>query len=213
MPVIEQLNIGEINLHIWKIAEDEAFFIRESAAADLSQLRHYRHPQARLQWLASRMMLLKILGLDQYKKLSKNDKGKPVLEENDLQISISHSDNLVAVAFSKTNFGIDIQKFTDKIPLVSGKFIPEETLMSIKDLPDFVKICHVHWGVKEALFKADVNGSLDYRKNLILEWDNCYCEDGGNFKASILRDDNSITFTAKYVKILKDFILCTATEM
>lgn len=213
MPVIEQLNIGEINLHIWKIAEDEAFFIRESAAADLSQLRHYRHPQARLQWLASRMMLLKILGLDQYKKLNKNDKGKPVLEGNDLQISISHSDNLVAVAFSKTNFGIDIQKFTDKIPLVSGKFIPEETLMSIKDLPDFVKICHVHWGVKEALFKADENGSLDYRKNLILEWDNCYCEDGGNFKASILRDDNSITFTAKYVKILKDFILCTVTEM
>jgi hypothetical protein len=60
MPFINAVNIDHINLHIWDVAEDEAFFIKETAAVDLSQLSNYRHPQARLQWLASRMLLLKI---------------------------------------------------------------------------------------------------------------------------------------------------------
>jgi phosphopantetheinyl transferase len=212
MPFINAVNIDHINLHIWDVAEDEAFFIKETAAVDLSQLSNYRHPQARLQWLASRMLLLKILGIEQYKRLYKNEKGKILLDDSNLNISISHSDNLVAVAISEKQFGIDIQKYTDKIPLVSSKFIPEETLSIIKELPGFGKICHVHWGVKEALFKAYENGGLDYRKNLILDWDNSYCNEGTNFVAHISKNNINTHFNAQYSLILGHFILCTVTK-
>ena len=212
MPFINSVNTNHINLHIWDIAEDEAFFVKETAAVDLSQLSNYRHPQARLQWLASRMLLLKILGIEQYKRLNKNEKGKILLDDSNLNISISHSENLVAVAISEKQFGIDIQKYTDKITLVSSKFITEEILLSINELSDFGKICHVHWGVKEALFKADEKGGLDYRKNLILDWDNSYCNEGANFMAHISKNNINTQFDAQYSVILEHFMLCTVCK-
>jgi hypothetical protein len=50
MPLIdfEQGN-SELTLFIWKIEEEESFFINEISCIDHSQVELYRHPQARLQ--------------------------------------------------------------------------------------------------------------------------------------------------------------------
>ena len=212
MPLIELGNSDDINLQIWEISETEAFFLAENKGIDISNLNLYRHPQARLQWLASRMLMFRFLGAERYANLDKNERGKLFIKDSDLKISISHSENLVAVAFSNKEFGIDIQKFIDKIPALAAKFIPEELLKNINNDPLFKQISHVHWGIKEALFKADEHGSLDYRKNLYLHWDNQYSKNGQSFEASIKKNDQTSVLKANYREILKDYLFCTVTK-
>jgi phosphopantetheinyl transferase len=212
MPLVETVHTNEIYLQIWNISENEAFFIGENAAIDRSQLSLYRHPQARLQWLASRMLLYLYLGKEQYSNLAKNERGKMMLKESDLKVSISHSENLVAVAFSTFQFGIDIQKFNEKIPRLAAKFIPEQDLNLIKNDSNFDQISHVHWGIKEALFKADEEGSLDYRKNLLLHWNHQYKVDGDSFKSSIQKNELTTCFDSHYREISTDFLLCSVTK-
>jgi phosphopantetheinyl transferase len=214
MPLIDfEYGNSELALFIWKIEEEESFFINEIDCIDLHQLELYRHPQARLQWLASRLLLYRKLGSENFQKLVRNERGKIHLKESNTNISISHSDNMIAVAFSKKQFGIDIQKFTEKIPLLASKFIPEKDLQHSVQQDSFLKVAHVHWGVREAMFKADENGKLDYRKNLILHWEGNYQVKGANFEARVSKNEIETMYTATYLELLEDFLLCTVTKL
>jgi phosphopantetheinyl transferase len=214
MPLInfEQGN-SELKLFIWKIEEEESFFINEISCIDHSQVELYRHPQARLQWLASRLLLFRHLGADNFQQLERNERGKIYLKDTNTNISISHSENMIAVAFSKKQFGIDIQKFTEKIPRLALKFIQEKDLNILQKQDSFFKTAHVHWGVKEAMFKADNEGKLDYRKNLILHWEGNYQVKGANFEARISKNEIDTMYTATYRELLEDFLLCTVTKL
>ena len=214
MPLIdfEQGN-SELTLFIWKIEEEESFFMNEISCIDFSQVELYRHPQARLQWLASRLLLFRHLGADNFQQLARNERGKIYLKDTNTNISISHSENMIAVAFSKKQFGIDIQKFTEKIPRLALKFIPEKDLNILQEQDSFFKTAHVHWGVKEAMFKADTKGKLDYRENLILHWAKNYNIAGDNFEASTSRHKIETRYKASYRELLEDFLLCTVTKL
>ena len=214
MPLIdfEQGN-SELALFIWKIEEEESFFMNELSCIDFSQVELYRHPQARLQWLASRLLLFRHLGADNFQQLARNERGKIYLKDSNTNISISHSENMIAVAFSKKQFGIDIQKFTEKIPRLALKFIPEKDLNILQEQDSFFKTAHVHWGVKEAMFKADNEGKLDYRENLILHWKKNYNIAGDNFEASASRHEIETKYKAIYRELLEDFLLCTVTKL
>ena len=69
--------------------------------------------------------------------------GKPVIDGG--YISISHSDSLVAVCFSKTAVvGVDIELIKDAVPQNVSKFLGE------KNPPEFYK----KWTEREAVIKA-----------------------------------------------------------
>ena len=71
------------------------------------------------------------------------DSGKPVIDGG--YISISHSNGVVAVCFSKTvNVGIDIELIKDTIPEHVSKLLGE------KNPPDFYK----KWTEREAVIKV-----------------------------------------------------------
>lgn len=78
---------------------------------------------------------------------------RPYIEGmKDVFISISHSENAVAVAFSDKPIGIDIQKITDVNPRVAKRTLTEEELnyLSSSDMSEFFML----WTAKEALIKT-----------------------------------------------------------
>ncbi len=78
-------------------------------------------------------------------------KPKPI---GDTHISFSHSREMIVLACSSSNVGIDLQFYTDKLVRVSRKFVSEaenELLSSIEALRN--RQIHFMWSAKEAVFK------------------------------------------------------------
>ncbi len=213
MPLHIHCNNEEMRLAFWLISEPESFFLERTGFVDPENLKLYKHPQVRLQWLASRLLLFQLLGEDLYKTLKKDDKGKPFSVGNSIEISISHSGNLVAVAVSLKNIGIDIQEFTPKLVKIAAKFVKAPLLSLIEKNEFFSEAVHVHWGVKEALFKAYGSGNLDYKENLFLEWNSHYNIEGEAFIAYVNKSvAETYAYRATYEKVFENFLLCTVTK-
>lgn len=80
------------------------------------------------------------------------DEGKPVLIDGGKYFSISHSEDLIAIAFSDSNCGVDIEK----IKLREFKKISERMGFEAETLGEFYE----EWTKYEALYKLGKN--LEY---------------------------------------------------
>ncbi len=168
MPLLLKRNVSDTATYaIWKMEEREDFF--------LSDLRLSREEKVKLQglkgnrrreWLVGRWLLHQLTGGGHRIACLYDEFGKPYLEGNLFELSISHSRELVAVVVDKDfNCGIDIQKIVSKIERIAHKYMrPVET----KSLRKASRIEHLHiyWGAKEALYKAYGRKELDYKQHL-----------------------------------------------
>jgi phosphopantetheinyl transferase len=122
MPIFFQQDIdGDTKLAIWKIEEEEKFFLRK-----VPLQREITHPHKRLQHLAGRY-LLKLLFPDFPTELIRiADTRKPFLEDEAYHFSISHCGDYAAVIVSrKERVGLDIEIVSDKPARIQHKFLSE----------------------------------------------------------------------------------------
>ncbi len=96
---------------------------------------------------------LKRAGLDDKKlTFSVSSSGKWFLSGNELEFSLSHSGNIIAVAISDTLVGVDVEKCTEKILKLEKKL----TYIDLSNLDKGRKIDKLTelWTIKEAIFKS-----------------------------------------------------------
>jgi 4'-phosphopantetheinyl transferase len=103
------------------------------------------------------LMLKYKIKLDQIKIL-RESKGKPYLQNNpEIKLSISHTDHLTAVVFSKDNCGVDIELIDNVLPGVAKKIMTNneyEQFISIQE-PLLQKMYFYQiWTLKESYLKA-----------------------------------------------------------
>lgn len=79
--------------------------------------------------------------------VSKDEYGKPFLQQQFL--GISHSQDLLVVAWQPTNFGMDIQKIEDRIHRIAPKFTNAKEKLFALDAEMLTLI----WSAKESVFK------------------------------------------------------------
>ncbi|MBQ7039647.1 MAG: 4'-phosphopantetheinyl transferase superfamily protein [Clostridia bacterium] len=92
----------------------------------------------------------------------RDGKGKPYIKErNDIDISISHSENIVACAVSKSPVGIDIQKIKEVSDSLIKRICSEEEVNEISNSSDPVSSFINTWTKKEAILKKKGTGILD----------------------------------------------------
>lgn len=101
-------------------------------------------------------------------KISYNEYGKPFLKNSGKKISISHTQNFVAVIIDNHETGIDIQYMDPKIERISHKFMGETELKSMTPQNRREQLS-VYWCAKEALYKLYGNKKLDFKKDLVIE--------------------------------------------
>lgn len=134
---------------------------------EILQYRNLTHDRRRCEWLASRLLISKLLG--KYQKVYYNQYGKPFIEEN-YNISITHSYDMAGVLLSKKNIvGLDVEKMNLRILKVEKKLLEETELNEIKS-DTKIQSLYVNWCAKEAMYKACGIREIDIKSNFRLEY-------------------------------------------
>ena len=97
----------------------------------------------------------KWLNINTKPRLTCESNGKPFFEDYpDFHFNISHCEDLIAVAVSKTPVGVDIETLRDVNLDIAGRFFAKKETRFIKTSRDFLYV----WTRKEALLKRTGEG-------------------------------------------------------
>ncbi len=211
MPIFQHRYLTpEGELGLWRIEEEEDHFLfgmdlHQEEIDQLSKIKGHK----RTEYLAVRQLLHKMSGRTKRVPCLKDEFGKPHLEDSLFQISMSHSNDVVAAIAAPRLVGVDIQKMVGKITRIAEKFIREEEMESL-NRDTRVEHLHVYWGAKECLYKAYGRKELDFKKHILIEPFNFDLNMGFGF-GSVIKDEYNKKFVIHYEKI-KDYILVWALE-
>ncbi len=154
------------NLAIWKIEEEETFFLEQlhlsfEEQKQLDQIRGNR----RLEWLAGRHLVHLLSERESRGIILKNEYGKPFLQHSIWHISMSHTLDYAAVIAAPFDVGVDIQRLVGSIERIQHKFMNQDEIDFLQqDDMDLYRM-HVIWGIKESMFKIYGKGALNWCEN------------------------------------------------
>lgn len=200
-------------LGVWHIQEPESFFLErmELFPAEREEFARLKGEGRRLEWLATRYLLHLLSERTHRGALVKDEFGKPHLSGSDWHISISHSNHLAAVIAAPTVVGVDIQRFVPRIGSIAHKFMhPRELEAARKD--DYLAQLHVHWGAKEALYKAYGRRQLNFSEDLFIQPFRFQAR-GGRTLGTLKKNGRLRAFRIDYSLLENDFFLVYALEM
>lgn len=175
MPIFFQHDIDPCTrLAVWKIEEEEAFFLSE-----VPLQRSITHPHKRLQHLAGRYLLKYLFPDFPLSLIRIADTRKPFLEDEAYHFSISHCSDYAAVIVSKENrVGVDIEVVSEKVERIRHKFVSDAEQSALYEgLPvNGIPLVSVHhhlstliWSCKEAVFKWYGKGEVEFKKHINIQ--------------------------------------------
>jgi 4'-phosphopantetheinyl transferase len=208
MPLDRKWQAGPgVTVGIWRIEEPEGWFtdrlgLYQGEREVLQGLKGER----RREWLAARMLAGQLTGGSERLPCLNDDTGKPYFQGSSLEVSLSHSNGLVAAMISPgQRIGVDIQSIQNRMEQIAPRFMNEEELGGI-DENHRIDHIHVYWGAKECLYKADSCRRLDLRQHIRID-SFPFREGGGGFAGSVLRNGTCRHFLLKYEKIASHMLV------
>ena len=163
MPLVEKVMLQKTTIWFWKITESLDFLkavpLCEESKKRLSKRKSIPHQKS---FLAVRHLLKKIGYCDE--KLKYYPNGKPYFEDGTL-VSITHSDDFVAVAVGRTNIntlGVDIERVQERIKKMAHRFLNPRN----KKITD-IKLQTAIWCAKEAMYKASPFENILFSKMFV----------------------------------------------
>lgn len=166
MPLVYYQSLQRAEVGVWSIEEPEQFFYAALEEMDFPMEigLAIRHPEKKLQWFASRYLLSRLYP----HAITLVDGRKPYLF-NGPHVSISHSQQLVAVMIGEAMAGVDLQWPDPKLEKVAPRFTsPEECLRVALGSP--LDTLTAIWAIKEAVFKH-YGTELPFRQIEIKDYD------------------------------------------
>ena len=160
---------GHSRLGVWHITESEAQ-LREATSIpsdELEEISFLKSESLRKQKLAVRALLDAMFEEKVY--LSHHDNGKPYIENNAVNISITHTDKYVAVILDDRNdVGIDCESLDRDFSAVEKKALSEEEIEDLDDERRNEQLA-IYWCAKEAIFKRVSAYGVDFAEQIEVE--------------------------------------------
>jgi len=161
-------HMGKGLLGFWEIKET-AEQLLETLNPETEELERYqslRNDLRRKEWLAVRLLLQKMTGVDS--KIIYDPAGKPHLVNTPGHISISHSSNCVVIYLHPEEHpGIDIELITRNVTKAARKFLSADEL---KDCMVGDQLSNqdvmLRWCAKEAVFKMVPISDIDFASQI-----------------------------------------------
>jgi phosphopantetheinyl transferase len=167
MPLIYHNQINSATkIGVWHITEEENFFLQK-----VSLQRSITHPHKRLQHLAGRHLLLDLFPDFPLSLIQIADTRKPFLADEAFHFSISHcGDYAAAIVSTQNRVGVDIEIPHPKVERIQHKFITEteKNVLDKINANDY-NILTMAWSIKEAMFKWQGIGEVDFKKHMQIE--------------------------------------------
>lgn len=207
MPVTFHQNINsDTAIGLWKITESPAELEAQLQlkAHEINILKNLGKDKRNLQWLATRVLLRKMLNTNQYIDCQLDENGKPFLVNHPHHISLSHSYGYAAVMVSKTRkVGIDVEIIKSKIERVQNKFLADDELAFIS-AEHKIEHLYVCWCAKEALYKLNGKKETSFKDHIKLN--NFAYADEGTLRAKIEKNNRLKSYVVNFKKF-EDYML------
>ena len=151
---------------VWQITESEAE-LRELSSIpsdELEEISYIKSESLRKQKLAVRALLDAIFEEKVY--LSHHDNGKPYLENNATNISITHTDKYVAVIINDNDeVCIDCESLDRDFSAVEKKALSEDEIDDLDDEKRNEQLA-IYWCAKEAVYKKLSQYNVDFAEQI-----------------------------------------------
>ena len=160
MPLLQQYNVGRVEVFVWKITEAVEELLDVVPACYATSVSRFKSKNRSAQWLAVRAIVAQRFGNDVC--VAYDVAGKPVLEGADGCITVSHTDGYAVLAYSSEGgVGVDVELLSRNVLRVAERFMQAGSLENYS-LPDKNSAALVHWCAKEALYKivGDLGGNF-----------------------------------------------------
>jgi phosphopantetheine--protein transferase-like protein len=163
---------GHARLGVWHIteSEDELRALSSIPSDELEEISFIKSESLRKQKLAVRAILSNMFEEKVY--LSHHDNGKPYIENNAVNISISHTDKYVAVIIDdRDDVGIDCESMDRDFSAVESKALSEEEMEETEDLEQDRRNeqLAIYWCAKEAVYKKVSQYGVDFTEQIEIE--------------------------------------------
>ena len=155
MPNYARHTFEDGGIAIWHITEspDTLYALLATAKYDV-QLAAKKNDSRRAEWLAVRLLVKELFGSEA--EVAYHPTGRPYLKGADTYISISHTRDYAAVAYSTAGpIGLDIEHISDRVERIAHRFTSTDEAAYIdthgqQDRPMYHLI---NWSAKETLYK------------------------------------------------------------
>ena len=160
---------NEAVIGVWQITETEEELkeLSSTPSDEMEEISFIRSESLRKQRLAVRALLNTLF--DEKVYLSHHDNGKPYLENNPVNISITHTEKYVAVILhEEENVGIDIESLDRDFSAVEKKALSEDEIDDLEDEKRNEQLA-IYWCAKEAVFKLLSRYNVDFAEQIEIE--------------------------------------------
>ena len=154
---------------VWKITESEAELrtMTSIPSDELEEISYIKNESLRKQRLAVRALLDAMFEEKVY--LSHHDNGKPYIENNAINISITHTDQYVAVILNdEDEVGIDCESLNRDFSAVEKKALSDEEIGDLEDEQKNEQLA-IYWCAKEAIFKLTSQYDVDFAEQIQID--------------------------------------------
>lgn len=188
---------------LWRLEDEKELDSSEILSSSQAVAIGYRQSHSE----ACRELIKTITGWDSVTVL-KDNYGKPYLKNSKSQISFSHSGNYAAAIYNTSDsVGIDIQEIKNKIIEIAPKFTSQKEFDYIENESQ-IKMLHVIWGAKEAMFKKYGRGEVLFKEHIFVH--PFSLEDKGHVTVSFYKEHSENTYMFKY-QFYKNYCLVYST--
>ena len=160
---------NEAVIGVWQITETEEELkeLSSTPSDEMEEISFIRSESLRKQRLAVRALLNTLFDDKVY--LSHHDNGKPYIENNPINISITHTAKYVAVILhEEENVGIDIESLDRDFSAVEKKALSEDEIDDLEDEKRNEQLA-IYWCAKEAVFKLLSRYNVDFAEQIEIE--------------------------------------------
>ena len=182
---------------VWQVSETEEELkeLSSTPTDEMEEISFIRSESLRKQRLAVRALLSTMF--DEKVYLSHHDNGKPYIENNPVNISITHTDRYVAVILhEEENVGIDIESLDRDFSAVEKRALSEEEIEDLEDDKRNEQLA-IYWCAKEAIFKLLSVYNLDFAEQIEIERFRPRGE--GELEATFINKDDEEEFDLEYI--------------
>lgn len=174
-------------LGIWQITEteDELRALTSIPTDELEEISYIKSESLRKQKLAVRALLDALFEDKVY--LSHHDNGKPYIENNATNISITHTDRYVAVILNDSEeVGIDCESLDRDFSAVEKKALSEDEIDDLDEDKRNEQLA-IYWCAKEAVYKKMSQYNVDFAEQI--EIDSFHPKGEGELEATFTQKD------------------------
>ena len=189
---------NKAEIAVWQVTEteDELRNLVSVPTDELEEISLYRNESHRKQKLAVRALLNEVFEDKMY--LNHHDNGKPYLENSVTNISITHTENYVAIIISDDDeLGIDIESLDRDFSAVEQKALSEDEIDDLEKEKRNEQLA-IYWCAKEAIFKRMSQNRVVFAEQIEVEKFNLRKE--GELEATFIhKDEHEEDFELEYM--------------